>query len=113
MGPRRPTLDLEAGGDISLSEHSPLASKHETKVEPDDASSDSDIDRLDDSDDEVPDDFGLDDDTDSPVSNSNLTIRQCECYPDNETKEDCQARIARIVSKQRNCYGISIAQNVI
>src|SRR5204863_8863336 len=35
-----------------------------------------------------------------------LSIRECECFPNNETKAQCKARISRIVEKQKRCYGI-------
>jgi hypothetical protein len=39
------------------------------------------------------------------VSDDGPAVRHCACFPDGETGEQCKARIARIVEKQKRCYG--------
>jgi hypothetical protein len=111
MGTLQPALDLEAGGVIATSQISPVPKQAAQEPEVD---SDSDLDSS--SDEHVSDD--LDSDMDGAVSepfrpDSNFSIRQCDCFPDNETKEQCRARIARIVEEQRKCYGRLIVQHVL
>jgi hypothetical protein len=112
MGSRQP--DLEAGVQIASSHYSPIPSMgiaSETKLEPiTDTSSLDSPDSSDDDDSYVDDDFGSDTEDGGGWGSSqgtNLAIRQCDCFPDNETKENCKARIARIVEKQRQCYRMS------
>ena len=40
-----------------------------------------------------------------PRSYEHFSIRQCNCFLDTETKEECRARMARIVDCQKKCYG--------
>jgi hypothetical protein len=111
MGTLQPALDLEAGGVIATSSQiSPVPKQAAKEPEVDsDSDLDSSSDELDVSDD-------LDSDMDGAVSelfrpDSNLSIRECDCFPNNETKEQCRARIARIVEEQRKCYGRLIVQH--
>jgi|SRR5277367_3127100 len=34
-------------------------------------------------------------------------IRECQCFPDGETKEQCQERFKAIVEEQKKLYGIN------
>jgi hypothetical protein len=56
------------------------------------------------------DDLGSDkawdsDDGSHNASDDDPTVRHCAYFPDGETSEQYKARLARIVEKQKRCYG--------
>ena len=87
---RQPPADLETGKAVATSSASaqtkssvPTPTREETKREFDDPISSDFEDQV-----------------------KAFSIRECQCFPHNETIDECKARIMRVVGKQKRCYSI-------
>lgn len=95
--------DLEAGARLKpyFSDPAPQGTTSDTDDDDDDDSTSSWVS------DDLGSDWDFDRDGEKPPD-SRFSIRRCDCFPNNETMEECKARIARIVRFHTKCYGTSV-----